>query len=54
MKFSIKNLGPIKDAQLELGDLTIVCGKNNTGKTYLAYSFFDFLSFVPYGVKILR
>jgi hypothetical protein len=52
MKFSIKNLGPIKDAQLELGDLTIVCGKNNTGKTYLAYSFFDFLSFVPYGVKI--
>lgn len=52
MKFSIKNLGPIKDAQLELGDLTIVCGKNNTGKTYLTYSFFDFLSFVLYGVKI--
>lgn len=52
MNFSIKNLGPIKDAQLELGDLTIVCGKNNTGKTYLTYSFFDFLSFILYGVNI--
>ena len=33
MKFGIKNLGPIKEANIELGDLTIICGKNNCGKT---------------------
>lgn len=43
MIFDIKNIGPIKDAQVELGDLTVVCGKNNTGKTYITYSIFGFL-----------
>ena len=32
MKFRFKNLGPIKEADLELGDLTIIAGRNNTGK----------------------
>lgn len=44
MKFGIKNLGPIKDADIELGDLTIICGKNNFGKTYLTYSLYSFLA----------
>ena len=43
MKFGIKNLGPIKEANIELGDLTIICGKNNRGKTYLTYSLYSFL-----------
>lgn len=46
MKISIKNLGAIKQAEFELGDLTIICGENNTGKTYAThatYAFFDFL-----------
>ena len=43
MKFGIKNLGPIKEADIELGDLTIICGKNNSGKTYLTYSIYSFL-----------
>ncbi|GBF79225.1 lysine transporter LysE [Aphanothece sacrum FPU1] len=30
MKFKISNLGYIKQAEIELGDLTIICGKNNT------------------------
>ncbi|MEY3995944.1 MAG: ATPase domain, partial [Pseudomonadota bacterium] len=29
----IKNIGAIKHAELSLGDLTIICGANNTGKT---------------------
>ncbi|MGK7956413.1 MAG: AAA family ATPase, partial [Crocosphaera sp.] len=33
MKFEISNLGYIKQAEIELADLTIICGKNNTGKT---------------------
>ena len=45
MKISIKNLGAIKKAELTLGELTIICGGNNTGKTYATYAFFGFLSF---------
>ena len=44
MRFGIKNLGPIKDANIEIGDLTIICGKNNCGKTYLTYSIYIFLT----------
>jgi len=43
MKFRFKNLGPIKEADLELGDLTIIAGRNNTGKTYIAYALYGFI-----------
>ena len=43
MKFHFKNIGPIKEAELELGDLTIIAGRNNTGKTYLVYTLYGFL-----------
>ena len=43
VKFRFKNLGPVKEAELELGDLTIIAGRNNTGKTYLAYTLYGFL-----------
>ena len=45
MIFGIKNLGPIKEANIEMGDLTIICGKNNCGKTYISYSIYDFYKF---------
>lgn len=45
MKIAIKNLGAIKQAEFTLGDLTIICGGNNTGKTYATYALFGFLSF---------
>lgn len=44
MKFEISNLGYIKQAEIELGDLTIICGKNNTGKTYVNYAIYGFLT----------
>lgn len=44
MKFGVENLGPIKEANVEIGDLTIICGKNNCGKTYLTYSLYSFLA----------
>lgn len=44
MKFTFKNLGPIKEADLKLGDLTIIAGRNNTGKTYIAYALYGFLN----------
>lgn len=43
MKFILNKLGPLQSANLELGDLTIICGKNNTGKTYISYSIYGFL-----------
>ena len=41
--FRFKNIGPVKEAEMELGDLTIIAGRNNTGKTYLAYTLYGFL-----------
>jgi predicted ATPase len=43
MHFELKNIGAIKNAKIELGQLTVVCGKNNTGKTYITYSIYGFL-----------
>ena len=43
MKFGFKNIGPITEAELELGDLTIIAGHNNTGKTYLVYALYGLL-----------
>jgi predicted ATPase len=38
MKITIKNLGPIKAAEINFNkDLVIITGPNNTGKSYLSY-----------------
>jgi predicted ATP-dependent endonuclease of OLD family len=44
MIFEFKNLGSIKEAQIEMGNLTVICGKNNTGKTYLTYAVWGFMN----------
>ncbi|MDB9429359.1 AAA family ATPase [Microcystis aeruginosa CS-555/01A07] len=43
MKVKIKNLGILKQAEFSLGDFTIICGGNNTGKTYATSALFGFL-----------
>ena len=43
MKISLKNVGMLDEAEFEVGDLTIICGENNTGKTYATYSLYGFL-----------
>ena len=48
MKVKVKNLGVLKDAEFELGDLTILCGENNTGKTYATYALYGFLTMGRY------
>lgn len=42
--FKLKNIGLIEDSEITLNDLTIICGQNNTGKTYITYSIYGFLS----------
>ena len=44
MKFTFENLGPVRKADLELGDLTIISGLNNTGKTHIVYALYGFLN----------
>ena len=43
LKIHIKNLGILKQAEFSLGDLTLICGENNTGKTYATYALYGFL-----------
>lgn len=43
MKIKVKNLGVLKQAEFSLGDFTIICGENNTGKTYATYALYGFL-----------
>jgi predicted ATPase len=43
MKFHFENLGLLDRFDLELADLTLVCGENNTGKTYATYALYGFL-----------
>jgi AAA15 family ATPase/GTPase len=45
MKIKFQRLGALLQGEFELGKLTIICGKNNTGKTYATYALFGFLSF---------
>lgn len=43
MKFHFENLGLLDQVDLELADLTLICGENNTGKTYATYAVYGFL-----------
>jgi hypothetical protein len=42
MLIQVKNLGVLKQAEFSIGDMTILCGGNNTGKTYATYALFGF------------
>jgi ABC-type multidrug transport system ATPase subunit len=45
VKIHIKKLGVLDQADFELGDMTILCGANNTGKTYATYALYGLLKF---------
>ncbi|MGN0879778.1 MAG: AAA family ATPase [Oligosphaeraceae bacterium] len=51
MRFHIDHLGKIRQASIELGDLTILCGQNNAGKSYLSYSIFSFFETLAGNVR---
>ncbi len=60
-KFTFKNLGYIDEGEIQLNKLTIICGKNNTGKTYLTYAIYGALHFfhdeeraIRYNIKELE
>lgn len=43
MKINFQNIGPILNGNINLGDLTVIAGGNNTGKTYITYTVFGLL-----------
>ena len=45
MRIKVKNLGPIKQAEFDIGQLTTISGANNTGKTYATYAIYGFLDY---------
>ena len=45
MKISFENFGVIKQGEIEQKPLTILCGENNTGKTYAMYAMYGVLNF---------
>jgi predicted ATPase len=44
MKLSVENFGPIKKATIEVKPLTVIIGKNNLGKSFLAQLIYSSLS----------
>lgn len=43
MKFHFQNLALLDDMTVDLADLTLICGENNTGKTYATYAVYGLL-----------
>jgi len=43
MEINVKNLGYISSGSLDINKLTIICGENGTGKTYLSYALYGLL-----------
>ena len=43
MKFKFEKVGYVDQGNIELSDLTLICGPNNVGKTYISYSIYGFI-----------
>ena len=54
MNFHFEKIGPIDSADLELGDFTLIAGKNNTGKTYIVYTMYGFLKMWQHFIEPAR
>ena len=46
MHFELRNLGLVQHAIVDINNLTILCGRNNTGKSYLTHSLYGTLSYL--------
>ena len=53
MKMTLHKIGTIEKADLELGDLTIICGKNNYGKTYATYALYGALKYLRSAFSVI-
>lgn len=44
LQLGFQNLGPLKEGTINLKNLTILCGENNTGKTYAGYTIYGMIN----------
>ncbi len=51
MKISFENFGVIKQGEIEQKPLTILCGENNTGKTYAMYAMYGLTT--PLNIEVV-
>ncbi|WDA54409.1 MAG: AAA family ATPase [Spiroplasma endosymbiont of Drosophila atripex] len=51
MKLKIKNIGPFNDTSLNIGDITIIAGVNDTGKSYLSRLVFAMVKIATSDIK---
>ena len=49
----VSNLGPLRSAKVDIADLTLLVGKNNTGKTFLATVLHRVLKAFPYYMSLM-
>ena len=57
LRFRFRDLGPLTDAELQIGGLTVIAGRNNSGKTYLLNALYGFLELwrqLPAAVEEVR
>lgn len=52
MRILFENIGVFRLAEYETAELTIIAGRNNTGKTYATYSLYSFLDYFWNGYRI--
>ena len=41
IKIKFKNLGNVKEGEIEINNFTILAGQNNMGKTYVSYTLYS-------------
>ena len=45
MRIQLKNLGITDNCDINLNNITVICGENNSGKTYITYAIYGFLMY---------
>ena len=59
MKIIFENLGILRCGEIQTKNFAVICGSNNSGKTYVTYAFYGFLKFwkndfqIPVDKKII-
>ncbi len=52
-KFLVRNLGPINEATFDAAHFNVLCGKNNTGKSFVIHTIYCLFSFLRQNLKLI-
>ena len=54
LTFKFKNFGYLEKGDIKLSNLTIICGKNNVGKTYINYGIYGFMKSALSNIRFIE